>query len=228
MGLLPHLYKKIPFDVNKDFDPVGSFFRTYFFVVTGSNSPLKNVNEIVASARAKPGQLTYGSWGIGSPAHLGGAMLEGVTNTQMSHVPFKETPMLFQAVSTGDVAWAFGTAGSAGPLYRGGKLKFLAVAAPKRVAGYADIPTIAEVGGPANFEVSAWVALQAPKGTPAAAIAKVGDALAKALAEQDVKEKFTTFGFEPFVSTPAEMMRRIAADSDRYGAIVKRAKISLD
>lgn len=227
-SLLPHLYKKIPYDVNKDFDPVGTFFRTYFFVVTGVNSPLNTVNEIIAAAKAKPGELTYGSWGVGSPAHIGGAMMESVANVQMSHVPFKETPSLFQAVATGDVAWAFGTAGSAGPLYRGGKLKFLAVAAPKRVAGYLDVPTIAEAGGPANFEVKAWVALQAPKGTSKEAIVKVGDALAKALAEPDVKEKFTTFGFEPYVSQPAEMTKQIEADYKRYGEIAKRAKMALD
>lgn len=228
MSLLPHLYKKIPYDVNKDFDPVGTFFRTYFFVVTGTNSPLKSVNEIIAAAKAKPGELTYGSWGVGSPAHIGGAMMESVASLQMSHVPFKETPSLFQAVATGDVAWAFGTAGSAGPLYRGGKLKFLAVAAPKRVAGYLDVPTITEAGGPANFEVKAWVALQAPKGTPKEAMTKVADALAKALAEPDVKEKFTTFGFEPFVSQPAEMTKQIEADYKRYGEIAKRAKMALD
>ncbi len=228
MSLLPHLYKKIPYDVNKDFDPVGTFFRTYFFVVTGTNSPLKSVNEIIAAAKAKPGELTYGSWGVGSPAHIGAAMMESVANLQMSHVPYKETPSLFQAVATGDVSWAFGTAGSAGPLYRGGKLKFLAVAAPKRVAGYLDVPTMAEVGGPANFEVKAWVALLAPKGTPAAMSAKVADALAKALGEADVKEKFTTFGFEPFVSQPAEMTKQIEADYKRYGEIAKRAKMALD
>ena len=227
-ALLPHLYKKIPYDINKDFDPVGTLYRTYFFVVTGSNSPLKSINEVIAAAKAKPGVLTYGSWGIGSPGHVGGAMLEGITGTQMSHVPFKETPTLFQSVSTGDVAWAFGTAGSAGPFYRGGKLKFLAVAAPKRVAGYTDVPTVAEAGGPTNFEVSAWVAVHAPKGTPPAAIAKVSEAMSKALAEPDMKERLTTFGFEPYVNTPAEITRLIAADSVRYGEIVKRAKISLD
>lgn len=82
--------------------------------------------------------------------------------------PFKETPRLYQSVATGDGAWAFGTAASAGPLFRGGKVKFLAVAAPKRIAGFSDIPTVAEVGGPTNFEVKAWVALLAPRGTPRA------------------------------------------------------------
>src|SRR5262245_17677861 len=153
MALLPHLYKKIPYDVAKDFEPVGTLFRTYFFVVVPTGSTWTNVGDLVAAAKAKPGELTYGSWFIGSPGHVGAVMLEASTGTTMTHVPFKETPQVYQSVASGDVAWAFGTAGSAGPLQRGGKVKFLAAAAPARLAGYPDVPTVAEAGGPAGFEV---------------------------------------------------------------------------
>jgi tripartite-type tricarboxylate transporter receptor subunit TctC len=228
MALQPHLYKKIPYDLAKDFDPVGTFFRTYFFVVVPANSPWKNVADLIAAAKAKPGDMTYGSWFVGSPGHVGAAMLEAATGTQMVHVPFKEMSQLFTAVGNNDVAWSFGSAASAGPLYRAGKVKFIAVAAPKRVAGYTDIPTVAEAGGPAGFEVKAWVALFAPKGTPAPIIAKINGDLAKALSEQDVRERFTTFGFEPFISVPGDMMKLVESDSRRYGEIVKRAKISVE
>jgi tripartite-type tricarboxylate transporter receptor subunit TctC len=228
MSLLPLLYKNVPYNVTRDFDPAGTFFKTYFFISSSANSPWKNVADLVAAAKAKPGELTYGSWFVGSPGHVGAVLLESATGTQMTHIPFKETPMVYQSVSTGDVAWAFGTAGSAGPLYRGKKLKFLAVAAPKRVPGFADVPIVAEAGGPANFEVIAWVALQAPKGTPTAAIAKFNASLAKALAEPDVREKFGTFGFEPFISAPSDLPKMIEADGKRYADIIKRAKISIE
>jgi tripartite-type tricarboxylate transporter receptor subunit TctC len=228
MALLPHLYKKIPYDVAKDFEPVGTLFRTYFFVVVPAGSTWKSVADLVAAAKARPGQLTYGSWFIGSPGHVGAVLLESSTGTQMTHVPFKETPQVYQSVATGDVAWAFGTAGSAGPLYRGGKVRFLAVAAPQRIAGYSDVPTVGEAGGPPNFEVKAWVALHAPRGTPAAAIARFNESLVKALSDAEVREKFAGFAFEPYVSSPAEVTKAIEVDSKKYADVVKKAKISVD
>lgn len=226
MALLPHLYTKIPYETLKDFDPVGTLFRTYFFVVVPANSSWKNVGDLVTAAKVKPNELTYGSWFIGSPGHVGGAMLEAATGTQMLHVAFKETPQVYQSVATGDVNWAFGTAGSAGPLYRAGKVKFLAVAAPKRIAGYTDVPTVSEAGGPANFEVKAWVVLQAPKGVPKDIVARLNEAVAKSLAEPDLREKLGTFGFEPYTSSPAEITQAIEADQKRYAEIIKRAKIT--
>src|SRR5262245_52677782 len=182
MAVQPHLYKKLPYDVAKDFDPVAALFRTYFFVVTPANSSWKTMADLIAAAKAKRGELTYGSWFIGSPGHLGAALLEGATGTEMTHVPFKEMTQLYAAVGNSDVAWAFGSAASAGPMYRTKKVKFLAVAAPKRVAGFPDVPTVAEAGGPANFDVKAWVALLAPSGTPKAVINKINEAVDNALA----------------------------------------------
>jgi len=228
MALLPHLYKKIPYDVARDFEPVGTLFRTYFFVVVPANSTWNNMTDLVAAAKAKPGELTYGSWFIGSPGHVGAVLLESATGIRMTHVPFKETPLVYQSVASGDVAWAFGTAGSAGPLFRAGKVKFLAVAAPQRLPGYTDVPTVAEAGGPANFEVRAWVALQAPRGTPAAAVTRINESLARALADPDVREKLSVFAFEPYASSPADIIKAIEADSKKYAEVVKRAKISID
>ena len=228
LALQPHLYKKIPYDVTKDFDPVGTLFRTYFFVVVPSTSSWKNMTDLIGAAKAKPGDVTYGSWFVGSPGHIGAAMLEAASGTQMNHIPFKEASQLYSAVGSGDVAWAFGSAASSGAMYRAGKVRYIAIAAPKRVAGFESIPTVAEAGGPAGFEVKAWVALFAPHGTPPAVIAKINQDLGKALAEPDVKERFAGFGFEPYAAPPTEITQNIAADSKRYGEIVKRAKISID
>lgn len=228
MAVQPLLYKQLPYDIAKDFDPVATLFRTYFFVVTPADSSWKSMADLISAAKAKRGELTYGSWFIGSPGHLGAALLEGATQTQMTHVPFKEMTQLYAAVGNNDVAWAFGSAASAGPMYRAKKVKFLAVAAPRRIAGFPDVPTVAEAGGPANFDVRAWVALLAPRGTPKAVIAKINADVAKALSEPDVRERLGGFAFEPFSSSPEEITRAIDADSRKYAEVIKRAKISLD
>lgn len=228
MALQPHLYRKIPYDVARDFDPVAALFRTHFFVVVPKESAWKTVADIVAAARAKPGDVTYGSWFVGSPGHLGGTMLEAQTGVQMTHIPYKEASQLYSAVGNGDVAWAFGSAGSSGAMYRAGKVKYIAIAAPTRFSGFPDVPTMAEAGGPADLEVKAWVALFAPRGTPAPAVARVNEDLRKVLADPEVRERFATFGFEPYAASPAEITREMEADLKRYGEVVQRAKISID
>ena len=109
-------------------------------------------------------------------------MLEAATGTQMVHVPYKQASDLYIGVGNGDVNWAFGSAGSAGAMYRAGKVKYLAVAAPERSSGYPDVPTVKEAGGPADLEVKAWVALLAPHGTPPAIVEKINQDLKPILA----------------------------------------------
>ena len=172
LALNPLLYKKIPYDYAADFDPVGTLFRGRFFVVVPANSPWKTMRDLIATAKAKPGDLSYGSWSVGSPGHIGAAMLEAAAGVQMTHIPYKAQSDLFIGLSNGDVGWAFGSAGSAGPMLRAGKVKFLATATPQRAAAYPDVPTVKEAGGP-DLEIGGWMALLAPKGTPRAIIDKV-------------------------------------------------------
>ena len=228
MTLQPHLYKQLPFDPVKDFEPVAPLYTTNFFIVVGANSPWKNVTELLAASRAKEGQVTYGSWGIGSVAHVGTAMFESATGAQMRHIPFKELPQLYTAVATGEVDWAFGTAATVGPLYKAKKVKLLAYAGPRRMAGYSDVPTVAEAGGPAGFELNTWVALYAPKGTPKPVVERIHGGVMKALAEPDVKERLANVGFEPWVALPADVSKAAEADKLRYADIVKHAKISVE
>ena len=224
----PHLYKKLPYHASKDFDPVAPLFRNYFFVTVPAGSQWKNMGDLVAAAKAKPTQVTYGSWFIGSPGHLGGGALEGATGIEMNHIPFKDMNQLYGSVSVGDVNWALGSAASASALYKAGKLRFLAAASPKRIAGYADVPTVAEAGGPPNFEVSAWVSLLAPRGTPADIVAKINRDIAKTLTDPELQARYATFAYEPFDATPAEMAKTFDAESRRFAEIVKRSSISLD
>jgi tripartite-type tricarboxylate transporter receptor subunit TctC len=146
----------------------------------------------------------------------------------MSHVLYKDLGQLYFAVGNNEVAWAFGTAGSAGAAYRAKRVRFLAVAAPQRMAGYEDVPTVVESGGPSGFEVRAWMALVAPRGTPAGVIAQVNSDIGKTLREPDLAERYATFGFEPMGLSPVELTRLIDADSRRFGELARRLNLSLE
>lgn len=229
MALQPHLYKKLPFDPVRDFEPVAGLYSTGFFVVVGANSPWKSVADLVAAARARPEGVSYGSWGLGSVAHVGTAQFEAASGIRMMHVPFKELPQLYTAVSTGEVDWAFGSAATVGPLYRAGKVKLLAYAGgAKRLPGYEDVPTLAEAGGPAGVVVGTWVAVFAPKNTPRPVVERIRAGVAGALGQPAVRERMAGFGFEPWRAGPDEVARAQAADTQRYAQVVQRARISLD
>lgn len=224
----PHLFKKLPYDAKADFDVLLPLFKTYFFFTTASDSQYKNVADIVADAKANPGKLNYGSWSVGNPVHLGSALFETVTGTTMQHVIYKETSQLYSGVATGELAFAMGTSATAGPLYRAGKLRFLAIAAPKRLPAFKDVPTVTEAGGPRDFEVSGWTAIAAPRGLPKAVADKITADITQALAEAGVREKFVTMGYESFAPTRDQFNQYIQAESVRQAAVILKSKAALD
>ena len=228
VSLQQHLFKKMPFDFNKDFEPAAPLYWTNFFIVVPANSKWNTVGDLVAAAKEKSGALTFASWGVGSAGHVGAAMFEAETNTQMNHIPYKDLPSVYNAVANGEVDWAFGTAASAGPLFRAKKVKFLGIAAPKRLTGYLDIPTVSEAGGPKNFELKTWVAIYALRGTPKAAIDKFNQETLIALKDPDVQKNMATFGFEPWLTNPSEVTKDAEIQSKRFETIVKQAKMSID
>jgi tripartite-type tricarboxylate transporter receptor subunit TctC len=228
LAAYPHLFKKLPYDPVADFETIAPLFRAYFFFAVPPGSKYARVADIVADARANPGKLNYGSWSVGNPVHLGSALLEAMTNIEMQHVIYKETSMLYTGVANGELNWALGSAATAGPLQRAGRIKFIAVTAPRRLAAYPDIPTAVESGAPAGYEVTGWTLLAAPKGTPRALADRLKADVDAALAEADVQQRFTTFGYEPFVATRDQFTAFVAAESAKYADVVKRAKASLD
>lgn len=228
LAAYPHLFKKLPYDPAKDFDALLPLFRAYFFVAVPSTSKYKTVGDIIADAKARPTALNYGSWSVGNPVHLGSALLEAMTGTEMQHVIYKEVSMLYTGVANGELNWALGTLASAGPMQRAGKVRFIAITAPKRQAAFPDVPTVAESGGPAGYEVTGWTTIAAPRGLPKAVIDKIHKDIEAALAEPDMKERFATFGYDSFPATQQQFNAFIAAESAKYADVVKRAKASLD
>lgn len=228
MAAQPFLFKKLPYELLRDFEPVTPILRNYFFVNVPVGSRYKTMADLLASAKAAPDRVNYGSWFVGSPGHIGAAMLESASGTRMTHVPYKEMSQLYVAVGNQEVDWAFGSAASAGGMQRAGKTRYLAVAAPQRIAEFPDIPTVAESGGPAGFELSAWTALLAPKGTPKAVIEKIQQDVAAVLADPDVKAKYATMFYEPYALNSTQFLQQLRSDTQRYGDTIKRLNISLD
>lgn len=228
LSAYPHLFKKLPYDAKADFEPLLPLFKTYFFLAVATDSKYKTVADLMADAKANPGKLNYGSWSVGNPVHLGSALFESVTGTDMQHVIYKETSMLYSGVATGELSFALGTNATAGAMYRAGKVRYLAVAAPKRVSGFSNVPTMGESGGPQGFEVSGWTTIAAPRGLPKVLTDKIQRDIEKALAEPDVREKFASFAYEPFLVSREQFNAYIQTESNRFGAIIKKAQVSLD
>ncbi|MDH2237951.1 tripartite tricarboxylate transporter substrate binding protein [Pigmentiphaga sp. GD03639] len=225
---VPHLYKKIPYDAQKDFVPVIPLHHSNFFIAVSSQSKWNSAGDLLAAAKAAPGRVTYGSWQIGSVAHLAGAALETASGTHMTHVPFKDVGQLYASVANGDVDWAFGTPGSAGPLQQAGKLKFIGWAGTERLATYPDVPLVGESGGPAGFQVSGWVGLFAPAGTPKTLVDQVNKDVTALYSQADIPPKMIQFGYMPLLIKPQEVSALIRKESEAYAKIVKENNLTLD
>jgi len=221
----PHIHKTIPFDSAKDFAGVTTVFKNPFFIATSSSGPVDSVPKLIAMAKAKPGELSYGSPFVGSPSHLGGALFEQMTDTKMIHAPFKEMGQMLASVAGQDVSWFLGSVSSTKPFVDSGRMNLLAVASSKRLAGFEKIPTVEEAGGPKGYVVEAWVGFIARKGTPDAVIAKINRDVVEILQSAPMKKRLTEMGIETWPSTPTELDGLIARETISYGELVKKAKI---
>jgi tripartite-type tricarboxylate transporter receptor subunit TctC len=228
LSVYPHLFKKLPYDPKTDFEVLAPLFKAAFFFAVPANSPYKTVADIVADAKKQPGKLNYGSWSVGNPVHLGSVLFENMTGTKFEHVVFKETSQLYTSLGNGDLAFALGSYGTSGALQRAGKIRYVAVAGPRRLPAYPDVPTIVESGGPANYDVIGWTALAAPKGVPPAVADKIRRDLEKVLSEPDIVQRFATFGYEQFPANKAQLDAYITDESARLAEVIKKAGISLD
>jgi|SRR3954468_20256611 tripartite-type tricarboxylate transporter receptor subunit TctC len=228
VAINPTLFKRLPYDVDKDLAPAALVYRTDFLIAVAAHGPYASVGQLLDDAKKQPGKVSYGTPFVGSPSHLGSALLELRTGTQMVHVPFKETSQMVGAVANNEVNWTLTTLATAGPLVRAGKVKFVGVAAKSRLAAAPDVPTVAESGGPTDYEVNAWVAWLVPKATPTAAVATINRDVNRALGEPDVRERLGTFGFTPLPSTPQALADLIRSDTAKYAELVRKTGATID
>lgn len=224
MAMNVSVYKKIPFDPIKDYVPISNFAESAFILSVHPSVPAKNIRELIALAKAKPEQLTYASFGVGSSAHLGTELLSTMAGIRMVHVPYKGSVPMVTDLIAGHVMLSLDSMQSIMPAIRDRRVRALGIAAAKRSSAAPDIPTIAESGLP-GFEVGSWYGLLAPAGTPRDIITRLHAEVVKAVGSQDVRERFQSFGSEPLGSTPEEFATQIRNDILKWAKVVKAAGV---
>jgi len=214
------LFAKLPYDTLKDLAPVSMIGRQPNIVVVHPALPVKSVRELLALVRAKPGQLTYGSGGIGTASHLATEMLELMTRTDMVHVPYKGLGPALTDLVGGRLQVIISTMASALPQMKSGRLRPLAVTTARRSSFFPEVPTMDEAGVK-GYEFSTWYGLLAPAGTPRAIVDRVNTENRKALDSALVKEQFVGQGLEPASSTPREFGAYLRSEVAKWGKVVK-------
>jgi len=205
-----HLYKSMPFDPVKDFAPITNIGANIIALTVNSRLPVNSVAELIAYAKANPGKLHYGSSGIASPHHLSGELLAQKAGIKLVHVPYRGGGLAVNDLLGGHINMAFLSLSAAVPHLPSGKIKILAVVERMRYAAMPNVPTVGEIVP--GFEMSSWLGIFAPAGTPAPLIARLNEAIIKILTTEAVKEKFAALGLVVAPSTPGELL-----DQDRSG-----------
>jgi tripartite-type tricarboxylate transporter receptor subunit TctC len=217
------MYSKLPYDPAKDFAAITMLASTPYLLVAHPSVPVKNVAELIALAKAKPGQINYASGGVGVGSHLAGELFKTMAGVDIVNVPYKGAPQATADVVGGQVQLSLSTMPTALPLVRAGKLHSLAVTSLKRVPATPEIPAIAETVP--GFDVRTWQGLLAPLGTPPAIIGKLREYALKALAAPDVSERLTAQGYQTVGNTPQEFAQTINTEIARWKTVVKTARI---
>ena len=219
------LYRELGYDPEKDFETISPFAAFTIVVVASNKLPVNNLQELIAYAKAHPGELNYGSVGIGSSQHLAGEYFGQLTGVKITHIPYRNIAQYGPDLIAGIVALGFQWFPNVAFALNAKGAKALAVAGTHRLETLPDVPTSKEAGLP-EYEVSGWFALLAPKGTPAPIVAKLNRELGAALADRDVRARFQTLGAEPVHLTPEEAKQFISREIKKYHDIVTTAGIS--
>lgn len=214
------LYSKVPFDPVRDFAPIALVASTIYALVAHPSVEAKNVKELVALAKARPGRITFASAGIGAPPHLASELLKSMAGIDIVHVPYKGTGPAIADLMAGQVTMMFSDALAAAPQIRAGKLRGLAVSSPKRFPLVPDLPTVAESGVP-GFSAVGWTGLLAPAGTPSAIVSRLNTEVVRVLPLPDVKERLAGDGSEFGRNTPAEFSAFIKEEIVKWGKVIK-------
>jgi len=220
----PAVRAKTGYDTLRDFAGVTMMANAAYYLVVPVSLEAKSVKELIALAKAKPGQLNFTSAGTGSSTHFGGEMFKAAAGIDIVHVPHKGIPEALTDTMTGRVHLFMAPFGASAGLVRDGKLRALAVSTPKRTRMNPELPTIAEAGLP-GFRYDSWNALFAPAKTPRAIIDRLNREVARALKAPDAEKRLHAIGIEPTVTTPAELDRFVAAELKQSLALAKKAGI---
>ena len=219
------LYKKLPFDPEKDFAPVATLATLPFVMVAKAGAAFKTVPDVTAAARKNP--LTYGSAGNGSVNHLVGEMFNTAAGVKLTHVPYRGAAPAMQDLMGGQINLVFTSLPSVAGAIKNGTLHPIAVTSAKRAASFSNIPTIAEAGYK-DFDVNPWFGLFAPARVPAGIVQKINADVNEVVKSRDVVDKFAAQSAEPYLTTPQEFTAVLKADIDKWGRVVKASGASMD
>jgi len=227
LAINPSLYAKLPYDPLKDFVPIVLVADAPLVLVVPANSPFKTVADVVAAAKKKPGDVTFGSPGNGTVAHLTGELFQMAAGVKFQHIPYKGSAQALTDLMGGQVQVYMSSIPTALSHIKGGKLRALAVTSPKRAPSLPDVPTIAEAGYK-GFDANTWFGLVAPAGTPAPIVTKINAEVNRILKMPDVKEKFAAEGGGPIGGSSQEFAALLKSDYVKWGKVVKDSGAKLD
>lgn len=218
------LFKKLPYDVDKDLVPVGQMFNIYNVLIVPADSPIKSVQDLVARAKAEPGRLSYGASGVGTTGHMGGELFKSMAEVDVMFIPYNGGPAAMQDLMGGRLDFTFANTSEAVPLIQSGKVRALGVSSLKRLALLPDVPTLDE-SGLKGYETIAWGGAVAPAGTPADVIKKLNADLNKALENPEVQKSLAALGADPAGGSPEDFKRLMDAETAKWGKLIESAGI---
>src|SRR5215467_11087718 len=222
------LYKRLPYDWKRDFAPVAMMAMGYQVLITNPSLPARNLQEFIALARQKPGELNYASIGIGSAPHLGAELFKAVAKVDITHVPYRgSSAQAITALLAGEVAMFLVGTSTAVPHIQNGELRGLAVTSNKRVQGLPDVPTFAEAGLP-GVDVSIWFAVLVPGGTPPAIVGKLSADIAQVVADPEFKNALAVRGFEAQASAPEQLADFLGKDYVKFRDLIQRLGLQVE
>jgi tripartite-type tricarboxylate transporter receptor subunit TctC len=221
------LYRNLPYQPFRDFAPIAMGATAPGVVFVHPSLPVHSIKELVSLAKARPGLITYGSAGSGTPTHLTGELFRARTGINILHVPYKGGGPLIIALLGGHVMLGFNSPITARPHLESKKLRGLAITTTKRWSGMPDLPTVAEAGYP-GFDSFAWIAFFAPAGTPRAIVDKLSGAINRALQTPEVRERFAEQGMEPGSGTPEDFAAFLKSNFELWDKLIKEQHIELD
>lgn len=222
----PHLYRKVSYDALKDFVPVVQFVAVPLMMAASPSLPAKSVKELLALARAKPGQINYASAGSGSSSHLATELLKSMAGVNMTHIPYKGTGPLITDLISGQVSVTIASAVPLSPQVRAGRLRGIAVTSPRRSPAFPDLPAIAETVP--GYEVVNWFGILAPAGTSKAVVARLNKELNAALASAELKKRLSAQGADAVGGSAEDFARVIKADFVKWAKVVKDSGARVD